>query len=69
MPNFQPPVSSTPTTKKQLFLCLVFLIAVLGCVQAMGDKEKGINFLGTVNVLVNVATFGTPLVTVREVLR
>ena len=51
------------TVRRQIAACIVFLGAVLVLVK--GD----INTLGTINVIVNVGTFATPLVTVREVLR
>jgi len=60
---------SCATKKRQIISCLGFLIAVLLMVQVSDDREKSINMLGTINVIVNVATFGTPLVTVREVIR
>ena len=54
---------------EKIMSCLGFLVIVLLMVQLKDDREKSINMLGTINVIVNVATFGTPLVTVREVIR
>jgi len=51
------------TVRRQIAACVVFLGAVLVLVR--GD----INTLGSINVIVNIGTFATPLVTVREVLR
>ena len=54
---------------RPLLSCLLFCIGTLIAVQLFDDIEDGKSFLGTINVVVNMATFATPLLSVKQVIR
>ena len=54
---------------RPLLSCLAVCLGTLAAVQMFDDIEDGKSFLGTINVIVNMITFTTPLLTVKQVLR
>lgn len=48
--------------------CGIFCCSVIAIIHFRGASDS-IDLLGTINVIVNVATFATPLISVREVIR
>ena len=54
---------------RPLLSCLAVCLGTLAAVQMFEDIEDGKSFLGTINVIVNMITFSTPLLTVKQVLR